>query len=290
MLTLLSITIWEEMLMKNLKRVIISVLSFSILVFGMNVNIKVEAQEKSYSWTENVTIIKETEDLLIYIIEENDKSYKYYEEIGENSVLTSKFLIQGDEELLIEKYESVFNLSENTLEYQIDDKIQSFNKSTIINLSDSNQSIIEVKSSTNQPRMATASTKSKWVKTSSIAGMGYYQTSNGGGYARYSTMEKKVPKYNSTFNNYTKKVDSLISIERGTLISAIGLGGISSAIQAFSGKKMSLATVKKFASLTLKNVIGIGTAYNIIDYVRTYDQANKIWNSIPGNYYYWKKV
>lgn len=277
--------------MKNLKLVIISVLSFSILVSGMNVNTKVEAQEKSYSWEENATIIKETEDLLIYIIEENDKSYKYYEEIGENSVLTSKFLVQGDEELLVEKYESVFNLStDDTLEYLIDDKIKSFKESTIINLSDSNQNIIEVKSNTTQPRMATASTKSKWVKTSSIAGMAYYQTSNGGGYARYSTMEKKVPKYNSTFNNYTKKVDSLISIERGTLVSAIGLGGISSAIQAFSGKKMSLATVKKFVSLTLKNVIGIGTAYNIIDYVTTYDQANKIWSNIPGSYYYWKRV
>lgn len=100
-------------------------------------------------------------------------------------------------------------------------------------------------------------------------------------------MEKTLSSYNSTFDAYTRHVDSLRSTESGALYSIIGLGGLSAAIQAFSKKGFSVAAAKLFIKKFAGSIVGLGTAYTLYSYVKTYDRAVKSWNSIPVSYKYW---
>lgn len=56
-----------------------------------------------------------------------------------------------------------------------------------------------------------------WVK-SCCTTISYYMKNNGGGKARYSKMEKRPASYNQHFNTYSKQVDTLKSLEYGTLL------------------------------------------------------------------------
>jgi hypothetical protein len=100
-------------------------------------------------------------------------------------------------------------------------------------------------------------------------------------------MEKTLSSYNSTFDSYTRYVDSLKGLESGALYSILGIGGLTAALQAFSKKGFSAATAKLFIKKFAGSIVGLGTAYNLYSYVRTYDKAVKAWNSIPVSYRYW---
>ncbi|VXC00043.1 conserved exported hypothetical protein [Exiguobacterium sp. 8H] len=268
--------------MKKIKLITSLVLVSSISISNVQMLTPVSAEEEKYNLFSEVNVLKDTDEVMIYTVNEEGSLYKYYEYISLYKVKTYKYLIANNEEILVENFETVFNSEGNIIESEI------ANQTSEVDNLDYGTTYNQVSSVSQGISLASAS--GKWVKTSSVAGMSYIQYSNGGGLARYSTMEKKIPKYNTKFNEYTKKVDSLINIERSTLISAFGLGGIDALIKAFSGKKMSVAAVKKFASSVLKGTIGVGTAYNIIDYVLTYDKTHKQFYSIPGSYYYWKRL
>ncbi len=103
---------------------------------------------------------------------------------------------------------------------------------------------------------------------------------NGGGKARYSTMEKRPASYNQHFNTYSKQVDTLKSLEYGTHIGLIGVGSIKKAVKLV--KNPTLSNVKNF----LKELfLPIAAAIALFNWIKAYDKAVKSWQNIPGTKY-----
>ncbi|WP_028390971.1 hypothetical protein [Bacillus cihuensis] len=115
--------------------------------------------------------------------------------------------------------------------------------------------------------------------------MAYNKYSNGGGLARFSTMEKKTSSYNSNFDTFTRNVDTLHALEIGSLRDFVGLGLIEATNKV--GTKISVASTIKIAGKFANGVPLLSLASTLIQYVWYYDKANKAWWKIPGIYYYW---
>lgn len=122
----------------------------------------------------------------------------------------------------------------------------------------------------------------KWVKSAGTK-MSYYMNNNGGGKARFSNSEKRPSSHNSHFNMFSKKVDTLYSIETTALKQTIGIAGIEAAIKVL--KNPSKATVEKFLKSWVRGVGIVAIAVSLYNFIYTYDQAVKSWLSIPGQSY-----
>ncbi|WP_286230626.1 hypothetical protein [Neobacillus mesonae] len=266
--------------------------------------------ETDSEYMQVVEIIEDTDTKTVYTARENGKLYLYEESTnGDNddNILTMKYSLEGSNKSLVEKYNTEMKTT-TTTEGQIitvttkdllknTSSVEKVNTTQII--SDSTafyqtmtsptyeySTMKEISSgTTTTPDATTDATKGKWVKSLAGSRMGYYLYSNGGGLARWSTMEKKLSSWNSNFDTFTRNVDAMKGLETASLWTAVGLGGLELALSI--KPPYTLAKLKKFFKKSLGRVPGIGILVSIGWWLYYYDKAANAWNKIPVGYYRW---
>lgn len=229
--------------------------------------------------TDNLTIIESEDDRLIYETIEDGVFYRYEEITVDNVVKTSKYQLGENEPKLVEQFETNIEVGDTSVSLEVEDQLEGTLEETTVEISTP-----DTDTALPTPKVFASSTNT-WVHSKGTR-MSYYLYSNGGGKARYSTMEKKLSSYNSYFNTFTRKVDSLKGLEVGTLKSVVGLGALEAAIKVFKNG-LTLANALNFLKQFGKAFSVIGLGYALIDYVSNYNSAVNAWNKIPGSYYRW---
>jgi hypothetical protein len=252
---------------------------------------EIPAELSEVNVTKNMTILENENGKLVYETEVDGVTYRYEEMTIDNLVKTTKYQVLNNELTLVEQYETTVEVVDSTVTIEVVDQIEETTDVTTFEVPTTETSTAEVPTIDkplllpSKSNMSYAAASSTWVSSKGTR-MSYYLYSNGGGLARYSTMEKKLSSYNSNFNTYTRKVDSLKSIETGTLKGLVGIGVLEAAIKV--GKNgLSVANALNLLKQFGKAFSILSFAYALIDYVVNYNAAVNAWGKIPGSYYRW---
>lgn len=273
----------------------IMVLVISVLLSSFPKSFSADYEENLESMLafdfEVIEIIKDTEEEMIYKTLEDGIIYLYEEQTIDNTVTTSKFLLDGNKPILSEKFETTSVLNEDTISTTQKDLLtnKTFSETTI-NLevaSDPDITVYNPPVLYSEPIMSTTTTNA-WVNTRSAGSKySYYKYSNGGGIARsLSSYEKRVGSYTTAFDTYTRNVDATLRLERSALRDVIGLTLLEQGFKAI--KSPTIANIKAFFGKTLTKMPTLSIIFLTFDYFSAVNKTIRSYNAISAPLYKWK--
>lgn len=240
---------------------------------------------------EIIELIKDTENEVIYKALEDGKIYLYEEQIVGDVITTKKSLVEDGTVTLAEEFSTTSVLEDDTISVtQVDllnnKIIHQETVSTTPTPPVYDLTVVKpvfqqgVTPTTEFTTMATGT----WVKARAHGNnYQYYKYSNGGGKARQLGREKTINYYTSSFDKFTRNVDSVRSLENGALADFSGLGLLDKAAKSI--KKPTVANLKKFFRQYLRTIPGLGTIYLVIKYFGLCDLLRNSYRAIPATEY-----
>ncbi|MFB7641946.1 hypothetical protein [Peribacillus butanolivorans] len=241
----------------------------------------------------DINIIKESENEIIYQIEEDGQVYEYVEKStnkdDKDVIVTTVYIIKNGEKEFYNEYETNLTYDENseglvTIE-QIDEQSPEDTESVTVNLNDKKTEEDYYteenyyKESPISPTIALGYLKSKGG--SYVADMRYEIYSNGTAYAIGGGYKsKKTTSTNWKFRDFKAASDNIRSIEKNLITG--GWLGVADAIAAAArkGQLISITLVKKLIKKAGKSIPLLGTVWTLYDYGNAVHKAKKKYNAI----------
>ncbi|GAC90318.1 hypothetical protein KN10_0754 [Anoxybacillus flavithermus NBRC 109594] len=261
----------------------------------LNVNVGYVAAHMNYTDLTSVDFVENTDNLIVYRIEENEELYEYVEESeivdGVIEVNIKKYEIKGNEKILIE--ESIQQIKElNDSSLVVRSLVNGSDEEIIIHLgNEESVEIIDseyVKSERFMHFINAFHTNSYWYISekggSYITDTRYEVFSNG--HAR-AIMAGNDPYYKNTrssngdFKVFKVYADSLRQKEIELTLIGGAIGIADAVIDAVrSGQVLNFTLIKTIAKKMGKGIPIIGTLYAIYDYAQTYIDARSAYKRI----------
>lgn len=223
---------------------------------------------------EILEMIKFTDTEVVYKTLEDNEVFLYEEYIEGDVVTTEVYKIENTSKELVKSFITTTESSEDNITVTHEDLLDSNNTS------ETSVQVLE------KDEPVSINATNQWVQASGAGfNYAYYQRTDGGGSARQLGDQKNILYYNTTFNNFTKNVESLDTFERGVLRDLFFLGLLESGFKAL--KDPTVATFTAFLKKSMKSIPAVSVITQGISYFKLVNTTMDNYKAIPGSEIRW---
>lgn len=262
----------------NLKKValILKTLIVLALVFAMLPKYS-KANTGEFLAEDELNFITQSEDNVVYEVEENGKTLRYEETINTNGDLTEIYtkVFDASSGDLIDQFNTSLDFNADSVEIEQQNGANVESENITLTPTDTTNLLKVTKDINIYPAYAT--TSSSWV-SSRMPGINMgYRYPDDAKYAGKYKYNVKLP--NKNYDSFTREVDSMRSREGGLLYESTGLAAVETLAKLATGK-MSLSWSVAW-SLVKKVGAPLAIAYQAYKWFQSYDRAIKYFYATP---------